>query len=1151
MKTKKGNLATNQQANPSTQKTSKNQSKKRGKRGFSLVELVTIVAMMAVLMAILVPSLLPYVERTRAQRDDLAMNEVTNAVLLAMTDPDAYDELAEASLPENVSCYIDTQYESEHSELIMQQSVRTGAYHQYIFDDQARLLDATKYFAAGNMHGVTITFKPIKNMNKTKYILADGVINQFVSNGHKTVSDYPYLYAYMRQTVGEELEVVSRMYKNSEYTIFVKINPPDAGGILVQDTSIAYGQFSGTNLSKSDLKYYVAYGRTVGTPEVGTETGYLLDDPSDPGEPTPGTDTPIGIDAPVISVGQSQVFDKANPSNLTFTSTAPFNEFQAVKVDGATVDSNNYSVSEGSTIVVLFSSYISTLSNGTHTLAIVSNGGIAGTTFTVMNSNDVVVVCGHDSTKVIGSRDATCVMRGFTGDTYCADCNVLITNGDYIEPTGHEAGDPIKENNVEPTCFSKGSYSMATYCKDCGTELSRENFIVLETTHQGATRNENIVDATCSTIGSYEVVTYCRFCNVEMNREYRTMQTTPHIEATRTENTIASTCYSDGSYDLVTYCSVCNSELNRVNKSIQKANHTNATKTENEVDATCSANGSYETVVYCSVCGYEISRTTQSTPKVAHTQATRRENEVAPTCSTEGSYDNVTYCSVCGHEIGRAKEVVAMLDHTPATKTDRVIEKTCTTDGHYDTVTYCSVCNTELDRTTTTVAKTGHVTTTATENNILPTCSREGSYDTVTYCSVCNAELDRVTESVAKLAHITATRKENEIVATCSAVGTYDTVTYCTVCNEEIDRKGQTTPKLDHTTATKTENNVAATCSKEGSYETVTYCKVCSVEISRVKNSVAKLAHTQATKTEVNVAPTCTKDGSNYLITYCAVCKVEISKTTQVVAKTGHVNTVTKNATEIYSGDIYCTTCNTLVAAGTYGVQKRSSLNDYSWVEIQYLAQNNEPLANYNIKIGDTKTDGGYTYVLVDDARNSAYDGLVFMFNSGEKAGIFSTQTNTGGFAASTMRDYLNNTSRADSIINKLPSSLTTVIKNVDVKCNDGNNNYKVTHTANVKLFLISLREAGVATTGYSTQEKYEEYLDAEGSVFDWFNSSLGFDVQQNRNSIGKGDTTMIHWWTRSANAALSGEFWLLSNETHAYSGAGSKFQIVPVFVIG
>lgn len=60
--------------------------KKMNKKGFSLVELIVVVAIMGVLVGVLAPSLLRYVEKTRIQKDAAAVAEVSNAVVIAMAD---------------------------------------------------------------------------------------------------------------------------------------------------------------------------------------------------------------------------------------------------------------------------------------------------------------------------------------------------------------------------------------------------------------------------------------------------------------------------------------------------------------------------------------------------------------------------------------------------------------------------------------------------------------------------------------------------------------------------------------------------------------------------------------------------------------------------------------------------------------------------------------------------------------------------------------------------------------------------------------------------------------------------------------------------------------------------------------------------------
>ena len=88
------------------------------KTGFSLVELVVIVAIMAVLLAVLSPSIWNYVEKSRAQKDDSGMDEWTNAIQIALSDSDVYDEILTFSVKDNVSCYVDTNDENNYEKII-------------------------------------------------------------------------------------------------------------------------------------------------------------------------------------------------------------------------------------------------------------------------------------------------------------------------------------------------------------------------------------------------------------------------------------------------------------------------------------------------------------------------------------------------------------------------------------------------------------------------------------------------------------------------------------------------------------------------------------------------------------------------------------------------------------------------------------------------------------------------------------------------------------------------------------------------------------------------------------------------------------------------------------------------------------------------
>jgi type IV pilus assembly protein PilA len=273
-----------------------NDIRKNENKGFSLVELIVVIAIMAVMTAVLAPSLLAYVERSRAQKDDSAMSEVVNAIELGLSDQEIYDEVLYYTCYGNVSCYVDANTLTPGKDAsgkaaegyVETKAATTGAKAkkaQYRWDDTKRIADETEYFGDGNMRGVTITFEPSRNGSKTVYNLSDGVINGWVSGkksyavSEKREADTPayvnatptydtygtfgkmtaeqkagatnqhhYLFARTKATVGETIELSSQTYRNSSYTIFIQMGT--TGGALsdTQDAVSVYGQWNGTNL---------------------------------------------------------------------------------------------------------------------------------------------------------------------------------------------------------------------------------------------------------------------------------------------------------------------------------------------------------------------------------------------------------------------------------------------------------------------------------------------------------------------------------------------------------------------------------------------------------------------------------------------------------------------------------------------------------------------------------------------------------------------------------------------------------------------------------------------------------------------------------------------------------------------------------------
>lgn len=100
-------------------------------------------------------------------------------------------------------------------------------------------------------------------------------------------------------------------------------------------------------------------------------------------------DTVIQKLPPEIIKGKGQSVAEGEKKALSFTSNAAYSDFIRVELDGKTLDAKNYTVKEGSTVVILKADYVATLSAGKHAIGIVSESGTATTTF-IVNAKAVV-----------------------------------------------------------------------------------------------------------------------------------------------------------------------------------------------------------------------------------------------------------------------------------------------------------------------------------------------------------------------------------------------------------------------------------------------------------------------------------------------------------------------------------------------------------------------------------------------------------------------------------------------------------------------------------------------------------------------------------------------------------------------------------------
>lgn len=71
--------------------------------------------------------------------------------------------------------------------------------------------------------------------------------------------------------------------------------------------------------------------------------------------------------------------------------------------------------------------------------------------------------CDHTHTEIRNQREATCIQTGYTGDTYCTDCDKLLETGEELAALGH---DYLASVTKQPTTTEEG---IRTYtCTRCG-----------------------------------------------------------------------------------------------------------------------------------------------------------------------------------------------------------------------------------------------------------------------------------------------------------------------------------------------------------------------------------------------------------------------------------------------------------------------------------------------------------------------------------------------------------------------------------------------------------------------------------------------------------------------------------------------------------
>lgn len=95
---------------------------------------------------------------------------------------------------------------------------------------------------------------------------------------------------------------------------------------------------------------------------------------------------------------------------------------------------------------------------------------VCGTELT--REHETVESLGHDWDEWQTDYAPTCTDRG-VDYRICTRCNQMEQRD--VDELGHEPGEPVQENYLEPTVTTEGGYDTVVYCTRCNAELSREH----------------------------------------------------------------------------------------------------------------------------------------------------------------------------------------------------------------------------------------------------------------------------------------------------------------------------------------------------------------------------------------------------------------------------------------------------------------------------------------------------------------------------------------------------------------------------------------------------------------------------------------------------------------------------------------------------
>lgn len=267
----------------------------------------------------------------------------------------------------------------------------------------------------------------------------------------------------------------------------------------------------------------------------------------------------------------------------------------------------------------------------------------------------------HVHTEVRDAEDATCTEKGYTGDTYCIDCDKRVSRGKKTNALGHDYKNVAE---VPATCVTEGT-AATQQCKRCDYIVPAQSLPIDPNNHANIVKDVAVAP-TCTETGLTEG-SHCGDCNKILIAQ-EVVSSTNHTEVI--DPAVAATCTETGLTE-GSHCSVCNKIL-VAQKTVSALNHSFTNYISND-DATCTEDGTK--TAKCDRCDVTDTQSDEGSAK-GHTSVV--DAAVAPTYSSVGLTEG-SHCADCGL-VFKEQEVIPAL--VPDTNVDFHLNQTGVLSSH-------------------------------------------------------------------------------------------------------------------------------------------------------------------------------------------------------------------------------------------------------------------------------------------------------------------------------------------------------------------------------------------------------------------------------------------------------------------------------------